>query len=69
MRASPLFMSILYFFMGFVFTYIAAQSVEETIWNFTTIILAVVATFDFAVAIRLVAVHFKIKQAKKNSKK
>ncbi|MBB6454865.1 lysylphosphatidylglycerol synthetase-like protein (DUF2156 family) [Salirhabdus euzebyi] len=69
MRASPLFMALLYFIMGFVFTYIAIQSVEETVWNFTTIILAVVATFDFAVAIRLIGVHMKIKDAKNKSKK
>ncbi|MRG87347.1 YdiK family protein [Salinibacillus xinjiangensis] len=68
MRASPLFMSALYLFMGVVFTYIATQSVEETIWNFTTIILVVVATFDFAVAIRLIKLHYRIKNAKNNKK-
>ncbi|GAA0496742.1 hypothetical protein GCM10008986_24580 [Salinibacillus aidingensis] len=69
MRASPLFMSTLYLFMGILFTYIAAQSVEETLWNFTTIILAVVATFDFAVAVRLINLHIKIKNSKNNNNK
>ena len=68
MRTSPLFMSFLYFLMGAVFTYIAVQSANETIWNFTTIILAVVATFDFAVAIRLVSLHFRVKNSKKDEK-
>lgn len=63
---SPFFMSTIYFIMGAIFTYIAVQSVEETIWNFTTIILAVVATFDFAVGIRLFGLHVKIKNATKN---
>ena len=68
MRTSPLFMSFLYFLMGAVFTYIAVQSANESIWNFTTIILAVVATFDFAVAIRLVSLHFRVKNSKKDEK-
>ncbi|KGX84317.1 YdiK family protein [Pontibacillus marinus] len=68
MRTSPLFMAFLYFLMGAVFTYIAVQSANETIWNFTTIILAIVATFDFAVAIRLFSLHFRIKNSKNDDK-
>jgi len=66
MRTSPLFMAFLYFLMGAVFTYIAVQSANETIWNFTTIILVIVATFDFAVAIRLLSLHSRIKNSKKD---
>ncbi|WP_102028736.1 YdiK family protein [Salirhabdus sp. Marseille-P4669] len=65
MRASPLSMAILYFLMGSGFTYIAVQSVEDTVWNLTTIILALVATLDFAAAIRLLTVHVKLKNSKK----
>ncbi|WP_053217391.1 YdiK family protein [Virgibacillus senegalensis] len=66
MRTSPLFMAFLYFAMGAVFTYIAAQSVEETIWNFITILLAIFATLDFVVSFRLIGLHFKIQKSKKN---
>ncbi|GEN53849.1 DUF4305 domain-containing protein [Halobacillus litoralis] len=65
MRTSPLFMAFLYMMMGVAFTYIAAQSAEETVWNAMTIILAIVATFNIAVAIRLFNLHNKIKNAKK----
>ncbi|WLR48150.1 YdiK family protein [Halobacillus litoralis] len=65
MRTSPLFMAFLYMMMGVAFTYIAAQSAEETVWNAMTIILAIVATFNIAVAIRLINLHNKIKNSKK----
>ncbi|MFG6117184.1 YdiK family protein [Halobacillus sp. MO56] len=65
MRTSPLFMAFLYFIMGIVFTYIAAQTVEDTIWNFITIFLAILATFDFAVSIRLFNLHFRLKNTNK----
>ncbi|TCT18944.1 uncharacterized protein DUF4305 [Melghiribacillus thermohalophilus] len=65
MKASPLLMSALYFFIGILFTYLAIQSVEETIWNWTTVILSIVATFDFAIAIRLLGLHFFIKNSNK----
>lgn len=61
MRPSPLFTATLYFLMGVGFVYIATQSVQDTIWNFTTIILMLVATLDFAAAIRLVTIHMKLK--------
>lgn len=65
MKTSPLFMAFLYFAMGVAFTYIAAQAAEETVWNAMTVILAIVATFNIAVAIRLYNLHNKIKNAKK----
>ncbi|CDQ20350.1 protein of unknown function [Halobacillus karajensis] len=65
MRTSPLFMAFLYMMMGIAFTYIAAQAAEETVWNAMTIILAIVATFNIAVSIRLYNLHHKIKNAKK----
>ncbi|MFC3041634.1 YdiK family protein [Virgibacillus xinjiangensis] len=66
MRVSPLTSAIIYFAMGAVFIYAAIQTADETIWNFTTILLAVVATMDFGVAIRMVNIHLQIK--KKNKK-
>lgn len=64
MKTSPIFMAVLYFGMGVAFTFIATQAVEETIWNATTIILAIVATFNIAVSIRLFNLHLKIKKSK-----
>lgn len=46
-------LALFYFIMGIAFTYLAVTSVKDTIWNFTTIILALVATLDFGVCIRL----------------
>ncbi|MBN8235582.1 YdiK family protein [Halobacillus kuroshimensis] len=65
MKTSPLFMALLYFSLGIAFTYIAAQAAVETIWNATTIILSLVATFNIAVAVRLYNLHNKIKNTKK----
>ncbi|MGP4060361.1 YdiK family protein [Halobacillus litoralis] len=65
MRTSPLFMAFLYLSMGVAFTFIAAQAAEESVWNTTTVILAIVATFNIAVAIRLYNLHNKLKQSQK----
>ncbi|WP_226035511.1 YdiK family protein [Aquibacillus saliphilus] len=65
MRTSPMFMASLYFGMGVVFTYIAVQSVEDTIWNFMTILLAFFATLDFVVAFRLIGLHLRVKKSKR----
>ncbi|MFC4389348.1 YdiK family protein [Gracilibacillus marinus] len=69
MRFSPLTTAFLYFGLGILFTYIAIQSVEETIFNFFTILLAFFATMDFVLAIRLVRLHRAIKKAQKKEKK
>lgn len=66
MRISPLRMSILYFLMGILFTYLAIDSVSDSGWNIVTTIFAVIATLDFGVGIRAVRIHFHLK---KNSKK
>ncbi|KHE71412.1 YdiK family protein [Halobacillus sp. BBL2006] len=64
MRTSPLFMAFLYFGLGLAFTYIAAQAVEDTIWNAITILLSIIATFNIAVAIRLVNLQRRIQKSK-----
>ncbi|WP_078543031.1 YdiK family protein [Litchfieldia alkalitelluris] len=63
-RISPLFMGFIYLLMGFLFTYLAVGSATETVWNFSTILLMLVATFDFGVAIRMFLLHQKIKKIK-----
>lgn len=53
---------IFYFLMGIVFTYLAVNSVTDTIWNFTTVVLALIATLDFGVGIRFLNAHLKTKK-------
>ncbi|MCP3032581.1 DUF4305 domain-containing protein [Halobacillus sp. A1] len=69
MRASPLTMAAIYFFMGVAFTYIATYSAPESLWNFRTLLPVIIATFNFAVTVRLISIHFKIKQSKNNNNK
>ncbi|WP_188207160.1 YdiK family protein [Alkalibacillus aidingensis] len=64
MKVSPMFLAWIYILMGILFMYLAIQSADETIWNFATIIFALIATFDFGVAIRLVGVHQAMKKSK-----
>lgn len=54
MRTSPYTMALIYVAMGALFTYLAIQSAEETIWNFSTVLLMIIATFDFSTAIRFI---------------
>lgn len=54
--------AIFYFLMGILFTYMAIQSVEDTVWNVITILLTLVATLDFGVGIRFLRLHFKMKK-------
>ncbi|MEY8351525.1 YdiK family protein [Bacillus cereus] len=61
MRNSPLFMAALYFLLGCIFTYFAIINVEDTIWNFSTILFAAMATIDFNLALRLILVKFSKK--------
>ncbi|MFG6150381.1 YdiK family protein [Halobacillus sp. B23F22_1] len=68
MRASPLTMAAIYFFMGVAFTYIAASMESETLWSFPTLLPIIIATFNFAVTIRLINIHLKIKQSKNDKK-
>ncbi|GGB41318.1 DUF4305 domain-containing protein [Virgibacillus dakarensis] len=65
MRTSPKIMAVIYFLMGLLFTYIATQTVTDTIWNFSTIVLAVIATLDFGVSLRLLLIDFRLKHKNK----
>jgi VanZ family protein len=57
-------MAIIYFIMGIVFVFMATRSAGDTVWNTITILLAVVATFDFIVGFRLMSSHFSEKKKK-----
>ncbi|UOQ44328.1 YdiK family protein [Halobacillus salinarum] len=65
MRISPLYMAFIYFGLALGFMYIAAQAGHETIWNVTTLLLAAVATFNIAVAIRLLQLYIRIQKSMK----
>ncbi|WP_245807829.1 DUF4305 domain-containing protein [Halobacillus massiliensis] len=62
-------MAFIYFLFGAAFTYIATFTATESVWNFRTLLPVLVATFNFAVAIRLFIIHFKVKKIKNNKKK
>ncbi|AZB41400.1 DUF4305 domain-containing protein [Bacillus sp. FJAT-42376] len=63
MRARPGALAAFYFAMGILFTVIAVNSGSEGIWNFPTIVLMLIATFDFAVAIRMFRFGLKLKKS------
>ncbi len=65
MKVSPLTMAIIYFLLGIFFIYVAILSVEDTIWNVTSIILALFATLEIGVSIRLFALYIRLKKSKK----
>jgi UPF0716 family protein affecting phage T7 exclusion len=62
MKITPLKMVFFYALMGFLFMYLAIVSVRETIWHWQTILLMLIATFDFGVAIRAYLLHKKIQK-------
>ncbi|WP_416829658.1 YdiK family protein [Ectobacillus polymachus] len=65
LRNSNIFMAIIYLLFGGIFTYLAITSVETTIWNVYTLLLIIMATFDFGLAIRLIFLKW---QATRNPK-
>ncbi|WP_078382374.1 YdiK family protein [Sutcliffiella halmapala] len=65
MKITPINMVFFYSLMGFLFMYLAILSVKESIWEWHTMLLMLIATFDFGVAIRAYSLHKKIKSMKK----
>jgi hypothetical protein len=61
-KVSLLRNAIFYLILGFLFVFIAVQTAGDTIWNFTTILLALIATFDIGIGVRLLIMHFKLKK-------
>ncbi|QFT87381.1 hypothetical protein FIU87_01840 [Bacillus sp. THAF10] len=62
MKITPLRMVFFYSIMGSLFLYLAIASLGESIWEWHTILLMLIATFDFGVAIRSYLLHKKIKE-------
>lgn len=62
---SPLRSAIFYFIMGAVFIYFAFGTIEETVFEPLTMLLIVLATLEFGVAIRFLQFHIKLKRHQK----
>ncbi|MFD1708542.1 YdiK family protein [Siminovitchia sediminis] len=59
---SPLFSGIVYILLGVTFTYFAVQQVNlNDEWGFFVYLMILLATFDFGAGIRLVSLHFRLK--------
>ncbi len=70
MRQSPLFSGIIYIILGALFTVFAIQDLQQNgEWGFFTYLLVLLATFDIGSGIRMILLHFKIKEIKKQQKK
>ncbi|MCM3719834.1 DUF4305 domain-containing protein [Fictibacillus phosphorivorans] len=66
MKTSPSFMAFLYFVIGVIFTCLAVHYAREYgMTSFWTIITMVVATFDFANAVRYFALNNHLKRKRK----
>jgi len=66
LRQTPLFSGIIYVFLGVIFTVFAIQNVtSDGGWGFFSILLVVLATFDFGSGFRMIMMHFKLKKQKK----
>ncbi|WP_017754992.1 YdiK family protein [Calidifontibacillus oryziterrae] len=52
MRPTPYTLGFIYAAMGIMFTFLAIETAQKSIWNVSTILLMLIATFDFSTAIR-----------------
>lgn len=69
MRQSPLVSGIIYIVLGVLFTFFAVQDVQRNgEWGFFTYLLVILATFDFGSGIRMILLHYKIKNIKNEKK-
>jgi len=63
MSRSPLYSGIFYIILGFLFVFIAIQTIQrEGSWGLFSYFLVILATFDIGSGLRMIAFHFKIKQ-------
>lgn len=65
MKQSPLVSGVIYILLGSLFTYFAIENVNEAGWGFFSYLLVMLATFDFGSGIRMILLHFKLKQLQK----
>ncbi|WP_409291115.1 YdiK family protein [Peribacillus sp. SCS-26] len=64
-KQSPLIMAIIYLALGVLFTVFATQNVSQSGWGFFSYFLVFLATLDFASAIRMFALHLKVRKMRK----
>lgn len=62
MKFTPLKMGIMYAVFAALFTFLATLHAEKTIWNFWTILFALIATYDFITAFRYFALNKAVKK-------
>lgn len=69
MRPSPLLSGTLYIVLGIIFTVIAIQNVNMNgEWGILTYLLILVATFDLGNGIKLILLHYRIKNIQNQQK-
>ncbi|MGG1690945.1 YdiK family protein [Heyndrickxia ginsengihumi] len=61
----PLLSGLINFVLGVLFTYFAFQQVQENGWGFFSYLLLIIATLDIGSGLRLIFLHFKIKNSQK----
>jgi hypothetical protein len=61
MRRSPLFSGFIYILLGCLFTYFAAQDVQQNGWSFFSYLLVFLATFDFGTGLKVIFFTYKYK--------
>ncbi|KHD85317.1 YdiK family protein [Heyndrickxia ginsengihumi] len=61
----PLLSGLINFVLGALFTYFAFQQVQENGWGFFSYLLLIIATLDIGSGLRLIFLHFKIKNSQK----
>lgn len=62
---SPLFSGLIYIVLGCVFTFFAVQQVSTSGWGIFAYVLLILAAFDLGTGLRMIALHFKMKNEQK----
>lgn len=62
MRRSAMFTGIIHIALAILLTYFAVNNVNMNGWDIFSIILVLLATFDFGTGLRLMALHFKLRK-------
>lgn len=65
MRQSPLTTGIFYLILGVFFTYLAIEDVNTGGFGFFTYLLILLATMDIGSGLRLLFMHFRLKNSEK----
>ncbi|OLN21502.1 hypothetical protein BTO30_14550 [Domibacillus antri] len=65
MRQSPLASGIFYNILGVFFVFLAIQDVNANSFGFFTYLLILLATLDIGTGLRLLFLHFKLKNSQK----